>query len=197
MPSGPEIQQYLTGAWRLMLGRPEGIRLLDVSVDGFWNSFFAIVVALPALMVGWVAAANEMAGLMTLGMRLSLLLRLFVADIGAWVLPLVFLAVASKPLGVADRFVYYVVATNWASALLAWMMLPSTLLYLFMPEATNLIAILSLVLFVLIMFLSWRVTVMAIAKGTMLGSVVFFAVLAMSIATLLALQSLLRINVGF
>ena len=35
----------LTGAWRLMLGKADGLRLLDLSADGFWNSFFAIVVA--------------------------------------------------------------------------------------------------------------------------------------------------------
>ena len=54
MPSVEDIQQYLTGAWRMMMGKPDGLRLLDISADGFWNSFFAIVVALPALIVGWV-----------------------------------------------------------------------------------------------------------------------------------------------
>ena len=54
-----EIQRYLTGAWRMMMGKADGLRLLDLSADGFWNSFFAIVVALPALIVGWVGVANE------------------------------------------------------------------------------------------------------------------------------------------
>ena len=38
----------------MMLGKPDGLRLLDLSADGFWNSFFAIVGALPALIAGWV-----------------------------------------------------------------------------------------------------------------------------------------------
>ena len=59
MPSAEEIQQYLTGAWRMMMGKPDGLRLLDLSADGFWNSFFAIIVALPALFVGWVGVAND------------------------------------------------------------------------------------------------------------------------------------------
>ena len=47
MPSAENIQLYLTGAWRMMMGKADGLRLLDLSVDGFWNSFFAIVIALP------------------------------------------------------------------------------------------------------------------------------------------------------
>ncbi|MER9338061.1 hypothetical protein NKJ06_29550, partial [Mesorhizobium sp. M0293] len=54
MLSADETQASLTGAWRLMLGKTDGLRLLDLSADGFWNSFFAIVVAAPALLVGWV-----------------------------------------------------------------------------------------------------------------------------------------------
>ena len=60
MPRVEEIQQYLTGAWRMMMGKPDGIRLLDISADGFWNSFFAIAIALPALIAGWVTLANTL-----------------------------------------------------------------------------------------------------------------------------------------
>ena len=45
MLSADETQSALLGAWRLMLGKADGFRLLDLSADGFWNSFFAIVVA--------------------------------------------------------------------------------------------------------------------------------------------------------
>ena len=54
MLSGAEIQNGLTGAWRLMIGNAEGLRLLDLTADGFWNSFFAIIVALPAMLLGWL-----------------------------------------------------------------------------------------------------------------------------------------------
>ena len=70
MPSVEDIQQYMTGAWRLMLGKPDGMRLLDISVDGFWNSFFAIIVALPALAASWIAVANDITQLADMGSRL-------------------------------------------------------------------------------------------------------------------------------
>jgi hypothetical protein len=63
MPSAENIQLYLTGAWRMMLGKADGLRLLDLSADGFWNSFFAIAIALPPLTVSWVGAANELSQL--------------------------------------------------------------------------------------------------------------------------------------
>ncbi|TIX33060.1 MAG: transporter, partial [Mesorhizobium sp.] len=44
MLSADETYASLAGAWRLMLGKVDGLRLLDLSADGFWNSFFAIVV---------------------------------------------------------------------------------------------------------------------------------------------------------
>ncbi|WP_163265992.1 transporter [Chelativorans alearense] len=194
MPSGQEIQQYLTGILRIMMGRPDGLKLLDFSADGFWNSFFAIVIALPALVVGWVGIANDMAGMMTFGTRFSLLVRLFFAEIGAWILPLVILAVAARPAGIADRFVHYVVVINWASALFAWLMLPPALLRLFLPGTEDLTVLVSLVLFLVTLVLNWRLTVAAIAKGPAIGSAVFFAMLVTSIASLVALQSLLGLS---
>ena len=126
MPSAENIQLYLTGAWRMMMGKADGLRLLDLSVDGFWNSFFAIVIALPALIVGWVGVANELSQISgEFGSKLSILVRLAVIDLATWILPLVALAAVASRAGIADRFVALVVASNWASALFVWIMLPA------------------------------------------------------------------------
>ncbi|WP_274426990.1 transporter [Chelativorans sp. YIM 93263] len=194
MPSSLEVQQYFIGVWRMMMGREDGMKLLDLSADGFWNSFFAIVVALPPMIVAWVGAANGIAGLDTFGTRLSLVSRLFVADIGAWLLPLGMLALVSRMAGIADRFVQYVVSSNWASALFAWVMLPPALLRLFAPFAEGLAAFLSLLLFAATLFLFWRLTVVVIAKGVAVGSAVFFGMLVASIAALLVLQGILGLG---
>ena len=126
MPPSEEIQRHLYGAWQMMLGKRDGIRLLDLSVDGFWNSFFAILVALPVLVVGWVPMANEAYGTAsTLGERVSFIVRLAMVDLSVWVLPMAALALVAGVIGVKDRFVPYVVATNWGNALFAWFMLPA------------------------------------------------------------------------
>jgi hypothetical protein len=195
MLSADEIQTSLTGAWHLMMGKPDGVRLLDLSADGFWNSFFALVVAAPALIVGWVGVANEIGDPDAFSGRLGALIRVALVDIGTWTLPLVALAFVSRYAGIATRFVPYVVASNWASALIAWMLLPSALVRLFLPSTDQFAALVTLFFFLLSMVLTWRMTNAVIAKGAAVGSAVFTGMLIASLAVLFALQALLGITI--
>ncbi|TIT17243.1 MAG: transporter, partial [Mesorhizobium sp.] len=81
-------------------------------------------------------------------------IRLATVDIGAWVLPLIGLALVAPRVGVGGRFVHYVVASNWASAIIAWMMLPSALIRLFLTSANEVSGLVSLLLFALSMVLT-------------------------------------------
>jgi hypothetical protein len=150
----------------MMLGRPDGLKLLDLSADGFWNSFFAIVVAIPPLVVGWVGLANELAALgADLGGKLSIVLRLALIDLATWILPLVALAAVASRARMADRFVHLVVSGNWAAALFIWATVPVPLAGLIWPLAAEVRVLLSLALLVLNLFVSWRVINIALAKG--------------------------------
>ncbi|MBA3446272.1 MAG: transporter [Pseudaminobacter sp.] len=195
MPSIAEIQYYLTGAWRLMTGRTDGIRMLDISSDGFWNSFFAIVVAAPALFVGWIGIVNEIGSDPVAPGPLSILLRLALIDLGAWVLPLGAMALAARPAGISDRFVQYVVASNWASALIAWLMLPAALLRMISPASADIASILSLGLFAFSMALTWRLTNAVIGKGPAIATAVFGGMFVASLAVIFALQAILGLYV--
>lgn len=195
MLSADETYASLAGAWRLMLGKADGFRLLDLSADGFWNSFFAIVVAAPALVVGWVGIANEIGDPNAFVGRFSMLIRLATVDIGAWVLPLIGLALVAPRVGVGGRFVHYVVASNWASAIIAWMMLPSALIRLFLTSANEVSGLVSLLLFALSMVLTWRMTNVAIGRGAATGSAVFAGMFVASLIVLFGLQALLGISV--
>jgi hypothetical protein len=189
------IQTSLLGAWRMMMGKADGLRMLDLTADGFWNSFYAILLALPALALNWVPVTLDTLGPDASGMaRLGYVLRLAIVDLGAWIVPLVMLALASGTIGVRDRFVHYVVATNWATVPMAWIMLPPSLLATFVPQAGDLISVLALVLFILTMVFTWRVTEAAIGKGPAVGSGVFAGMFVASIAVMLLLQALLGIE---
>ncbi|WP_048648621.1 hypothetical protein [Nitratireductor soli] len=194
MPPAAEIQQYFAGVWRLMMGRADGLKLLDLSADGFWNSFFAIAVAFPALIVGWVTIANEMAGGDVFSFRFSLFVRLMLTDLASWVLPYGILALAARPAGVADRFVHYVVANNWASALFSWMMLPPVLVRLFWPEASEASNAVTFLLFVAMLVLSWRLTNAVIGKGPAVATAVFAAMFAASLGVLFTFEGLLDLS---
>jgi len=191
--SADEIQTSLAGAWRLMMGKPDGLRLLDLSAEGFWNSFQALLVAVPALVVGWVGVANEIGDPLIVSGRFSMVVRLALVDLGSWVLPLVALALVAPYAGIGNRFVHYVVASNWASAIIAWMLLPSALMRLFMPSAGEAATLVALLLFLASLVLGWRMTNAAIGKGPAVGSAVFAGMFATSLVVLFSLQSLLGI----
>ncbi|CDX37603.1 conserved membrane hypothetical protein [Mesorhizobium sp. SOD10] len=195
MLSADETYASLAGAWRLMFGKADGLRLLDLSADGFWNSFFAIVVAAPALIVGWVGIANEIGDPDAFAGRLGMLIRLATVDLGSWVLPLVALALVAPRAGIGGRFVHYVVASNWTSAIIAWLMLPSALLRLFLPSSSEVASLLSLVLFALSMVLTWRMTNTTIGKGPAAGTAVFVGMFVASLLVLFGLQALLGIDI--
>lgn len=189
------VQSSLLGAWRLMMGKADGLRLLDLSADGFWNSFYAIVLALPALAMNWVPVATDTLGAdATAAAKLGYVLRLAVVDLGSWVLPLLALALASSAIGVRDRFVHYVVATNWATVPMVWIMLPPSLLAIFVPQSGDFVSIIALVLFVVTMVLTWRVTNAAIGKGPAVGTGVFAGMFVASIIVMILLQSLVGIE---
>jgi hypothetical protein len=182
------VQASLLGSWRLMMGRTDGLRLLDLSVDGFWNSFFAIVLSVPPLAVGWISIANEMVAALDAPMRSGIIARLAFVDLGAWLVPLVALAVVAKPAGLASRFVPYVVASNWGSAIVAWIMLPAALTRLIYPDAVEAAALVSLILFGISLVLTWRLTNSAIGRGPGIATAVFAGMFLGSVVVLLMLQ---------
>jgi len=195
MPTAEFIQSQLAGAWRLMNGRADGLRLLDISADGFWTSFFAIVLALPALFASWVATANGIAALYPDGAgQVSLILRLALVDLSAWILPLVALALAAPYARIADRYVHYVVASNWASAIIVWIMLPPAMLHFLLPAAEDVASLISLGLFFLTLMFSWRLTQVAIGKGAAIATGVFVAMVATSLFVLFGMQDLLGLT---
>lgn len=195
MPPADYVQRSLDGAWRMMTGRPDGLRQLDLSADGFWLSFWAIVIALPVLVASWVPVANRVAGEAGFAGRLFYVARLAMVDIGVWVLPLAGLAAVCGYIGIRDRFVHYVVSANWGSAILVWILLPPTLIELFFPESGELASLVSICLFIVTLVLSWRLTNVAIGKGPAIATGVFVGMLIASLGVLFVLQDLLGLVV--
>jgi hypothetical protein len=195
MPNFEEIVRYLAGAWRMMTGRRDGLLLLDLSADGFWNSFYAIAVATPPLFVGWVGYADSIAGDTESSMsRVVMLVTLAFIDIAGWIIPLVLLAIAARPAGIADRFAAYVVVSNWGTVITAWMALPAGLLRLLVPDSPDVAVSVGVVIFLVTLVLSWRLTNAAINKGPAIATGVFVAMVMASIATVLFLQSFFGIE---
>jgi hypothetical protein len=188
------IQRNLVGAWRVMTGRADGMRMLDISAEGFWDSFFAIVVATPALAIGWLSSANQFMIYEPAPSRLGLIMRLAAIDLSVWIVPLVGLALVARRAGIADRYVHYVVSGNWATALLIWLTLPPAIMRLLAPGTSDMADILMFVLFLAAQVFTWRQTNVSLNKGPVVATAVFFGILVAGLATLFVMQSLLGLE---
>ncbi|MFD1199220.1 hypothetical protein ACFQ3K_12980 [Brucella gallinifaecis] len=165
MPSLDNILRYFTGVWKMMLGRKDGLAYLDISAEDFWASFYAIIIALPPLLATWVAyAADLTAGRDEAGLRLAIVFRAACVDMAAWVIPIILVGLIAKRIDIANRYATYVIATNWGSALLAWLFAPITLLQLFFPGFLDVATLFAFVLFGISIILSYRLTFIALQR---------------------------------
>lgn len=181
MPSIAEILHYFSGVWMLMWGRSEGLSRLDISVDGFWRSFTAIIVALPVLLLAsmdGVSVYTDNAGLLA---PLPIPLRLALATVSAWILTYALIVLVARHVGLADRMVHYVVASNWATALLAWLLVPFHLINLLFALSDDAALLLILPVSLALLVFDWRLTNTVLNKGAAVATAVFLAVLAFSL----------------
>ncbi|MBB3235437.1 hypothetical protein FHS20_002315 [Phyllobacterium endophyticum] len=195
MPDLDDIQRYLWGAWRMMNGHADGLDQLDFSEDGFWQSFHAITISLPPLILGWIIFANDMITLQPeAGNRFSIMGRVAFVDLSAWVIPLVIFALLARRLGLNKRFSPYVVASNWGTAIGAWLMVPATLARLLLPGWPALATGFGLVLYGGIMYLTYRLTHVALKKSHAYSATFFVAMVLGSLFLMILLQNVLGIS---
>ena len=118
--SRDEIVRSLNGAWELFLDRPDALRYFDLSVDGFWRSFRAIVLVVPSYLLA--VLADRLARLPDVpgaGIRRRRLLRRQGASRLAldWVALPILLAAVAGPLSVEKGYSAFVIARNWGSVI--------------------------------------------------------------------------------
>lgn len=195
MPGGDEIQNALRASWRLMQGKPDAVRQLDLSADGFWNSFFAFVVAIPPLFVFWTGEAIEQAPA-AFGERVGIILRLIVIEAASWAGPILLIAYGLYRFGRHDRVAAVVVANNWGGALLAWFILPVILITAILPTESGLGPVLMLLMLIAVLVLSWRLNNAVLNMGPVAPSLVLAASFGLSVAIDYALRTLFALPTG-
>jgi hypothetical protein len=117
-----EITRSLTAAWELFLDRPGAMRGFDVSVEGFWRSFAAVLLVVPSYALAVLAEAELSAEIDPAApvQDGAAFLVQNVLGLGLdWVaLPLI-LALLARPLGIARHYPEFVVARNWGAVIAA------------------------------------------------------------------------------
>jgi hypothetical protein len=168
----------------LIVGRDDAFEQMDISADGFWRSFWAIVFSLPAFFFMWTVSSRDPAAYLSPIIRIGLDATF---DIGIWLLTTMILILLLRPLGYENRTAHLIVARNWASLIITYI---SALIYI--PEALSgpgsagLIAgIFILLIVTIVMFV--RLTRKALecgmftAIGLVVGEFIFVIVIAMTL----------------
>ncbi len=152
MPGYREISRALTGAWLLWRGDPSAMSWFELTVEGFWRSFFAAVLVAPfyVFMLAVDYASSEMpAGLATVVVVRGVA---YLADWAAFPLVAVLLV---RLFGLERRYVALIVADNWASVLQAAALTAAVAASMVLPMAVA--ALLVLATFVTVVFYQWLV----------------------------------------
>ena len=116
-----EISRSLAGAWELFLDRPGAMNRFDVSLEGFWRSFAAVVLVAPSYAFAVLADRHMATGdpLAVAETGTNLLVHNGIGLLLDWAaLPLI-LALLARPLGIGRHYGAFVVARNWCAVLAA------------------------------------------------------------------------------
>ena len=129
MISLPVVQQRLQGALALAFGREDWRERFDFSADGFFQSFWAVLLAWPIQLVNtfvfnraWLAMDPEASDAAEAGFQLlsvSAVMLVSVAYFMEFTAVLVTIAGLTRFLRVADRFTPAVIAYNWSHLLIS------------------------------------------------------------------------------
>ena len=128
-----EVHRSLRGTLDLLNRRVEGLRAFDMSERGFWRSFAAIWITLPAYVVS-LALERMHLGILKAGQPLFsnvvLDLGVALAHIASFLALPVAMIWLARSLRLTDRYVPFVIVTNWISAAgLLVLSIPALLLF--------------------------------------------------------------------
>ncbi len=128
-----EITRSLHGAWRIARMDPDALKHFDLTIDGFWRSFAAVLVVAPFYVVFLIFNHGNQPGLeLPTGPAVSIEFFVavkLVAYIASWLaFPLVMVPI-SRMLDLSQTYVPYIIVWNWSNVLVMAVILPTVLMF--------------------------------------------------------------------
>ena len=114
MPTRQEVTRSIYGVWRLALLDASGFAWLNVSIDGFWRSFFAAILVAPLYVLIQIMGGSAD------GVADDLGWVVLVKGVGyalSWIIFPVVMLFLSRMFALADFYVGYIIAVNWSSTI--------------------------------------------------------------------------------
>ncbi len=125
IPSAVEIAYGLYGAWRLARLDPAGMSYFDQSLEGFWKSFFAAVLAAPAQVLIFLVQIRELE--ISAGPLRVIVVQFLIYVISWLAFPLVMFYL-TQSLDRAKSYRGFIVAYNWAHLIQLLLVVPAVLM---------------------------------------------------------------------
>ncbi len=112
MPRKEELAAALYGAFLLARFDARGMQHFDVSLQGFWRSFFALVLILPFGLYSLVVSYPE-----TEASRMWVVLVVAAYYVIDWIsFPLVMVPIARR-MGLSQTYIPFIIASNWSTVI--------------------------------------------------------------------------------
>ena len=168
LPGLNEVASSLIGAMRLFRRDKGGLQYFNMTEDGFWRSFFAMVLAGPmsicAEMLLGETGSHSVAA-MSARTASTLVLQ--------WVGFILFMYHFTQTVGLAQRFMQFVIAYNWCTVVASAMMLVPALLAGFGLVSRDLALLILFFLLLVMLSYSWFVAREALqTSGALAASIV-------------------------
>lgn len=173
---------------RLVRGDVSAMSDMDITTDGFWRSFKAIIISIPAMFFTWVIFGQDLITEGVIGDIGDLIVRQAIVDLILWVTPVALLALALPPLGLSQNYIGLIIVRNWLSAIITYLIAGVVLLYMLAPaEAAGLFGMLFLGVLLVSIWMFLRVTLAALPQnhGIAYGAIVVEVIVIFTLADLL------------
>jgi hypothetical protein len=189
-----EVVRSLKGSLRLIQREADGLRDFDVSIEGFWRSFAAIVLTLPAF-VALLAERRLASGLAPGGGLFDdpgLALGEALAYLATWfAFPLMMIGFV-RLMGLERRYVGYVVAYNWSSVIASFVLALPAMLHVLGLATPSLAAFYTLAFGLVVLQYRWFLARTALSITSGLALLVVGLDLLVDIAIATASHALVR-----
>lgn len=177
LPGLNEIAASLLGALRLLRRDPRGLANFNMTDEGFWRSFFAIVLVLPlSAFAAIMIRENTEVSAAAIASRTSVNLLLKWAAFTAVMLPF------TRSLDLGHNYMRFITAYNWCSVIGAvCMMVPVLLLAMGMLDVGAVLITLAHVILLAMLAYFWFVTREALETSGLVAAAVVFMDLMINI----------------
>jgi len=128
-----EITKSINGAWRIARMDQNALNYFNISIEGFWRSFLAVLIVLPLYVVFLVLNLGQLSGMelptgSATSKELYVAIKLAAHILGWLAFPIVMIPI-SRLMDLSQSYVPYIIVWNWSNVLVMAVILPAVLLF--------------------------------------------------------------------